>query len=290
LVRKHFFLPFLSFLSSLVLPVDSILTNNNNTNNKRRRDTKDMAKLSECDYLLENDFDYLRNDDDWIDRLRAKSLNDYEIGQCRKLMNDLQHCSLSHINDLFAIGPLKFYFTKADFAVSHRVATSTVPPVTIPIPLPPGFNSISNIGDRSAILALSTLKNQQPLPLLSQQQQQQGSSSSNLPLYASPLVAYNTPSIPSPPPLLASSSSPGTGGPSAATGPGTASQDKFQVKAAFIATIIRFLILKEEDHQQITQERESFLVRYPFLAAEIGTSIELTWLFRFERCLRYLKK
>jgi hypothetical protein len=166
-----------------------------------------MSKLIECEYLTENDYDYLRNDEEWIERMRAKALNDYEVSQLKKLMLDLKTCGMAHINDMFAVGPLKFYFNKQDFTHSARNASGLQ---------------------------------------------------------------------------------------------GTASQDKFQVKAAFIATIIRFLILKEHaDQLQLSQnypevsascDRLTFLGKYPFLEQEYGTSIELTWLNRFERSLRYLKR
>lgn len=192
---------------------ESVIVASTSTNREPRRkkekDGHDMAKLSECDYLQENDYDYLRSDDDWVERLKYRALNEYEVGQLKKLMNDLKSATMAHINDLFVIGPLKFYFEKSDFAYVNRSTT----------PLPPNAS-------------LTT-----------------------------------------------------------ATGlPYTASQDKFQVKAAFVATIIRHLILRDENCAVAEQDRQMFLGKYDFLGPQVGTSIELTWLNRFERSLRYLKR
>lgn len=187
----------------------AILVRDNSSSKRKKEKDSGMAKLCECEYLTENDYDYFRNDEEWIERLRYRALNDYEVTQLIKLMSDLKTSSMAHIHDLFSIGPLKFYFDKTDFAYVNRVTT----------PLPPNTS-------------LTT-----------------------------------------------------------ATGlPYTASQDKFQVKAAFVATIIRYLILQDENVDLAENDRQTFLSKYPFLGEQVGTSIELTWLNRFERSLRYMKR
>jgi hypothetical protein len=158
-----------------------------------------MARLAHCKFLAENDYDYLVSESDWIQRVTSKSLmNTYEVDQLRKLMADIARNDITYINELFNIGVLKCYFTKADFSYSHR-------------------QNNTNIS-------------------------------------------------------------------------GTASQDKFQIKAAFISTIIRHLIMREWSENTGKDDRDGFLERYPFLNEEIGSNIELTWLNRFERSLRCLKR
>lgn len=65
---------------------------------------------------------------------------------------------------------------------------------------------------------------------------------------------------------------------------------KHDIKAIFIATVVRELILREETAEAMVEARRSFLENFPFLCEQEGTNTELTWLNRFARAVKYLMR
>lgn len=65
---------------------------------------------------------------------------------------------------------------------------------------------------------------------------------------------------------------------------------KHDIKAIFIATVVRELILREETSEAMIEARQNFFNNFPFLAEQEGTNTELTWLNRFARGLKYLTR
>jgi hypothetical protein len=65
-----------------------------------------------------------------------------------------------------------------------------------------------------------------------------------------------------------------------------------KVRTVFLATIARSLILNDKALNASNQStgRELFRSKYDFLATTPGNDEELTWLFRFDRAVQYLKK
>eukprot|EP01040_Poterioochromonas_malhamensis_P005967 gene5967-6414_t len=62
------------------------------------------------------------------------------------------------------------------------------------------------------------------------------------------------------------------------------------VRDIFLATVLREHILREETPDKMREARESFLGKFPFLQDEneTGCDVELTWLNRYARALKYL--
>jgi hypothetical protein len=68
----------------------------------------------------------------------------------------------------------------------------------------------------------------------------------------------------------------------------TTEKRKVEVKSIFIASIIREMILRNENCETMEYSRLTFFDKYPFLRNQEGSDTELTWLNRYERSLRYL--
>jgi hypothetical protein len=67
-------------------------------------------------------------------------------------------------------------------------------------------------------------------------------------------------------------------------------EHKNKLKALFLSVIVRELILKLETPMEMEKARHTFLERYPALWNELGSDLELTWLNRFERAMKYLMR
>jgi hypothetical protein len=65
---------------------------------------------------------------------------------------------------------------------------------------------------------------------------------------------------------------------------------KQEVKAIFIAAVVRELILRDQESEEERMRRTSFLSRFPFLLQGEGSNLELTYLNRYERALSYIMK